>query len=64
MARGNAVHAVRLRAGTTYSYQVFGTDGAGDKAEGPRGSFTTGAAAGGAGRRQVRRAGGERRRIP
>ena len=36
------VQAVRLRAGTTYSYQVFGTDRAGGTAEGPSGSFTTG----------------------
>ena len=36
------VHAVRLRAGTTYSYQVFGTNSAGGAAEGPSGSFTTG----------------------
>ena len=37
-----AVHAVRLRAEMTYSYQVFGTDGAGGAVEGPSGSFTTG----------------------
>ena len=35
-------HAVRLRAETTYEYQVFGTNRAGGTADGPTGSFTTG----------------------
>ena len=36
------VHAVSLRAETTYSYQVFGSNRAGGTTEGPSGSFTTG----------------------
>ncbi len=36
------VHVVRLRAETTYTYKVFGTDEDGDTSEGPVGTFTTG----------------------
>ena len=36
------VHATRLRADSTYRYQVFGTDLDADVTEGPTGSFTSG----------------------
>ena len=36
------VYLMRLRAETTYSYKVFGTDEDGDTSEGPVGTFTTG----------------------
>ena len=36
------VHATRLRANSTYQYQVFGTDLADGITEGPTGSFTSG----------------------
>ena len=37
-----AVHAVRLRGSTEYSYKVFGTNLQGDIADGPTGAFVTG----------------------